>query len=149
MTTPPARQTRYAASTAPTIAGKPDDTDRPEDEEAAFEAWRLRELQRIKRDLDAEAAVAAEQAETLRRRNLSDAERAREDAELERAGLKVFRKEKKAWGFLQVRRSNGQLATRSHGERSSLRWGGSGTTVLCPCHLGARAEVPPQGCLLH
>ena len=82
-------------------AGRPDDTDRPEEEEADLEAWKLRELRRLKRDAEAGAAEAAEAAETERRRRLTDEERAREDAALEAAGLKVFRKDKERMNFLQ------------------------------------------------
>jgi microfibrillar-associated protein 1 len=90
-----------AAAEATEMAGKPDDTDRPEDDEAEFSAWRLREMRRIAREVEASAAAAAEAAETARRRGLTDAERAAEDAALAAAGLKVFAKDKRAWGFLQ------------------------------------------------
>jgi len=73
---------------------RPNDTDKPEDEDKDFEEWRLRELQRIKRDMDEEAKIAMEVAETERRRKLTPEERAREDKELEAQGLKIFHKEK-------------------------------------------------------
>lgn len=53
------------------------------------------------RDKDAAEAFERERAETLRRRALTAEERAREDAELEKQGLKVFKKEKEQMGFLQ------------------------------------------------
>jgi microfibrillar-associated protein 1 len=74
-------------------AARPDDADRPEEEDADFAAWRLRELARILRDATARTAAAAEAAETERRRGLSDAARAAEDAALEAAGLRVIKRE--------------------------------------------------------
>ena len=52
-------------------AGKPDDVDRPEDEEAAFSAWQLRELQRVKSEAAVRAEAAEEAAETERRQVLT------------------------------------------------------------------------------
>jgi hypothetical protein len=72
-------------------ASRPDDADRPEDADADFAAWRLRELARVLRDASARGASAAEAAETERRRALSDEARAEEDAALEAAGLRTAR----------------------------------------------------------
>lgn len=108
----------------------PDDEDKEEEQEEEYQKWKLREMQRLKRcacsqpppacvcvgwgvrrlttvwppvsrDKDAAEAFERERAETLRRRALTAEERAREDAELERQGLKVFKKEKEQMGFLQ------------------------------------------------
>lgn len=81
--------------------GKPDDTDRIEDEEREYEAWKLRELRRLARDALAAETALREASETARRRTLTPEERAKEDALLEAQGLKVFRKTKEKWGFLQ------------------------------------------------
>ncbi len=78
----------------------PDDTDDPADE-SEFDAWRIREMKRLQRDVEARRKMEAEAAEVLRRRGLTEEERAAEDAELERRGLKVFAKEKVQWNFLQ------------------------------------------------
>lgn len=83
------------------LRDKPDDTDRPEEEEAELEAWKLREMRRMVREMEAGQAAEAEAAETLRRRNLTDEERAIEDRELEKQGLKVFVKQKREWKFMQ------------------------------------------------
>ncbi|KAG0264361.1 Microfibrillar-associated protein 1 [Mortierella polycephala] len=57
-----------------------DDTDGL-DEEAEFEAWKLRELKRIKRDREELEAREAEKAEIERRRELTEEERVKEDME--------------------------------------------------------------------
>lgn len=77
---------------------RPDDTDRPEAAEEDLRAWRLRELKRIHRDLDAARAIAEEAAETARRRGLTDKERAMEDAA---TGSRVFEKTRERRGFLE------------------------------------------------
>ncbi|KCV72701.1 hypothetical protein H696_00280 [Fonticula alba] len=58
-----------AASFAETVV---DDTDAPGDEEEAYAAWRLRELARMKRDLDQQQQRERDQAEKLRRSTLTD-----------------------------------------------------------------------------
>ncbi|KAI0236595.1 hypothetical protein L0F63_002536 [Massospora cicadina] len=55
-----------------------DDTDGI-DQEAEFEAWKLRELRRIKRDAEEKAEHEREQAEIERRRNMTEEERVKED----------------------------------------------------------------------
>lgn len=81
---------------------RPDDTDRPEEAEADFEEWRLREMRRLKRETDAAAATVLDAAETARRRALSPEQREREDRELEASGAKVFfSKAKEKWAFMQ------------------------------------------------
>ncbi|ETW02256.1 hypothetical protein H310_05807 [Aphanomyces invadans] len=74
----------------------PDDTDglNPEQEQ---KEWELRELRRLKRDRDAREEREREAAETLRRRNMTDEEREKEDAALG----KRTEKEKKKWKFMQ------------------------------------------------
>ncbi|KAJ2699181.1 hypothetical protein H4218_002806 [Coemansia sp. IMI 209128] len=57
-----------------------DDTD-DIDVEAEFEAWRQRELLRIKREKDAREAVDLEEAERERRNNMSEGEKYAEDME--------------------------------------------------------------------
>ena len=59
--------------------------------------WRLRELNRLKRDIEAREELELEKAETLRRRNLSEEERRKEDEQLK----KNVPKEKAKWNFLQ------------------------------------------------
>ena len=49
------------------------------DEEKEYEAWKLRELKRLKRDFLERTTFEREQAEILRRRNLTDVERRKED----------------------------------------------------------------------
>ena len=80
---------------------RPDDSDIPENADAEFEEWRLRELRRLKRDSDAAAAAALEISETARRRALAPEARELEDRALEQQGLKVFRKVKEKWRFMQ------------------------------------------------
>ena len=65
-------------------SNRPDDTDDPEDM-VEFEAWKIRELGRIRRDHDARMRIREEQVEVMRRRGLTDEQREQEDA-LERAG---------------------------------------------------------------
>lgn len=78
-------------------AGLPDDTDDPEDAEA-FELWRVRELTRLKRDIDAKMTLEMDRAETLRRRNMTAEQRKKEDERLAK-DKPVVQKEK--WNFLQ------------------------------------------------
>ncbi|KAJ1896608.1 hypothetical protein LPJ66_003890 [Kickxella alabastrina] len=60
-----------------------DDTD-DVDPEAEFEAWKLRELLRIKRDKEEGEVVDLEEQERERRRNMSEAEKYAEDIEIVR-----------------------------------------------------------------
>mmetsp|Transcript_5505 Transcript_5505/g.8970 ORF Transcript_5505/g.8970 Transcript_5505/m.8970 type:complete len:242 (+) Transcript_5505:778-1503(+) len=64
-----------------------DDTDGV-DEEAEYQAWEFREMKRLKRAQDQAQARELEAQETERRRNLTDEERAAEDAELVKQGLR-------------------------------------------------------------
>ncbi|KAJ1676555.1 hypothetical protein EV182_007959, partial [Spiromyces aspiralis] len=57
-----------------------DDTDGV-DEEAEYNAWRLRELRRLKRYKEEREAADLEEAERERRRNMTEEERVREDME--------------------------------------------------------------------
>jgi microfibrillar-associated protein 1 len=70
---------------------------RPLDTQPPTQPTQLRELFRIKRDREQRQARAKEKAEVERRRNLTDAERAAEDAAL---GLNQP-KEKAKWKFMQ------------------------------------------------
>mmetsp|Transcript_31618 Transcript_31618/g.50479 ORF Transcript_31618/g.50479 Transcript_31618/m.50479 type:complete len:435 (+) Transcript_31618:171-1475(+) len=72
---------------------RPDDTDGI-DEEAEYDAWKVRELKRLKRDHDKKVERENEATETLRRRGLTDAERSREDAALGKT-VKVEQGEKR------------------------------------------------------
>uniref|UniRef100_A0A061QYR8 Microfibrillar-associated protein 1 n=1 Tax=Tetraselmis sp. GSL018 TaxID=582737 RepID=A0A061QYR8_9CHLO len=73
-------------------------TDDDDDEEAEFEAWKQRELRRIKRERDAKEAAEKEAAERERLRNMTEEER----AAWELANPKVEpHKEKKKWRFMQ------------------------------------------------
>ncbi|CEG84972.1 hypothetical protein RMATCC62417_18712 [Rhizopus microsporus] len=75
----------------------PDDTDKV-DEEAEYEAWKLRELARIKRDREARIAREREEEEIQRRRELPEEVRLKED--LQRAE-ETRNKEKGQYTFLQ------------------------------------------------
>ena len=55
----------------------------------------------VRRDKEERDEKIREQQETERRRKLTPAERAAEDKELERQGLKVFKKAKQKWQFMQ------------------------------------------------
>ena len=81
------------------FADMPDDDDEL-DELEEFEAWKLRELRRVRRERHEREAEAREKAELERRRNLSDAERAKED-EAFRAQRGDAGKDKAQWKFLQ------------------------------------------------
>lgn len=70
-----------------------------EDEEVAFELWKVRELKRIKRDHDAEEEREKELREVERLRNMTEEERM---AELERNPRKITNKSKKGkYKFMQ------------------------------------------------
>ncbi|CEG72169.1 hypothetical protein RMATCC62417_07767 [Rhizopus microsporus] len=75
----------------------PDDTDKV-DEEAEYEAWKLRELARIKRDREARIAREREEEEIQRRRELPEEVRLKED--LQKAE-ETRNKEKGQYTFLQ------------------------------------------------
>ena len=53
-----------------------------------YAAWKLREMRRLKRDLEKLQGAEMEKAETLRRRGLSDKERRKEDEELVKLGVR-------------------------------------------------------------
>src|SRR5690606_22832384 len=67
------------------------------DEVLEYEAWRVREMRRIKRALEEREEMEREKAEVERRRNMTDEERLRED---EAAG-RFKEKEKEKWKFMQ------------------------------------------------
>ena len=81
------------------FAEMPDDNDEI-DELEEFDAWKLRELKRVRRERQERQAEAKEKEELERRRNLTDSERAREDAAF-RAQRADAGKEKGQWKFLQ------------------------------------------------
>jgi microfibrillar-associated protein 1 len=62
--------------------GLDNDPTEPAEQEAEYAAWRLRELARVKRDLDERRKVAGDAAEVARRRNMTDEEIMAEDREL-------------------------------------------------------------------
>ena len=74
-----------------------DDTDGL-DEEAERDAWKLRELRRIKRDREEMSELAREQEEVERRRGMTDAERIADD---KAAGIDRFHREKGQQKFMQ------------------------------------------------
>ncbi|KAI9995814.1 hypothetical protein PInf_012882 [Phytophthora infestans] len=74
----------------------PDDTDGL-DPAQEYRDWELREMRRIKRDLDRKEQHRKEEEETQRRRNMTEEERAVEDAKLK----KNEPKEKKKLKFMQ------------------------------------------------
>mmetsp|Transcript_26159 Transcript_26159/g.66431 ORF Transcript_26159/g.66431 Transcript_26159/m.66431 type:complete len:283 (+) Transcript_26159:3-851(+) len=81
------------------FAEMPDDDD-DIDELGEFDAWKVRELRRVRREREERLAEAREKAELERRRNLTDEERAKEDAEF-LAGKAHANEEKAQWKFLQ------------------------------------------------
>ncbi|OQR80704.1 hypothetical protein ACHHYP_17286 [Achlya hypogyna] len=91
------REQEMAADESTDIDDLPDDTDNVDPEKERQE-WELREMRRLKRDKDEREEQARELAETLRRRNLTDEERERED----RASGKLKDDEEKVkWKFMQ------------------------------------------------
>jgi microfibrillar-associated protein 1 len=78
-------------------SGLPDDADDLEDP-VEFEAWRLREVQRLARDRKERHAFEHDKAETERRRGLTEGERAAEDLA---AGKGAKEGEKEKWKFMQ------------------------------------------------
>ena len=78
-------------------AGVPDDTDFPENEDAALDAWHARELARLVRDRTKRREQEEEKQETARRRGLSDKERRAEDD----AAGKFEDKSREQRGFMQ------------------------------------------------
>ncbi|CAO1637873.1 unnamed protein product [Parajaminaea phylloscopi] len=77
-----------------------DDTDGL-DPEAEFAAWRIRELQRIKREWEAEEAKEVEENERARREAMTDAQRDEEDMARAEAGRKEAREQRGKMGFMQ------------------------------------------------
>jgi hypothetical protein len=63
----------------------PDDTDGA-DEEGELRAWEIREMRRLQEAVESGLARVRERQDVERRRNLTDAERAREDAEVAAGG---------------------------------------------------------------
>jgi len=79
----------------------PDDDD-DMDEEEQYNIWKFRELERVLDEKEAREAQAKEAAEILRRRNLTDEERATEDAaDKERQHRLGKMQDKGKWGFMQ------------------------------------------------
>lgn len=77
-----------------------DDTDGL-DPEAEFAAWRIRELQRIKRDWEEEEAKEAEEAERVRRAAMTEAERDAEDQARADQGRQEAKEARGKMGFMQ------------------------------------------------
>merc|ERR1712086_534786 len=77
----------------------PDDDD-DLDEEEQYNAWKFRELERVLNEREAREAQAKEAAEVLRRRNLTDEERAAEDA-VDKELQDKRKGDKGKWGFMQ------------------------------------------------
>ena len=63
------------------LDGLPDDRDNLEEEDAARDAWEVRELERLLQDWDAERERQAVARDRARRRTLTDAECLREDGD--------------------------------------------------------------------
>lgn len=77
-------------------AGLPDDTD----DVMEFDAWKIREIMRIKRDTEEREAMIREQEEVRRRREMTDEQRAEEDRKLG-ISREHTKEEKPKWKFLQ------------------------------------------------
>ena len=71
------------------------------DDDVEYEAWKLRELKRLKRDIEEREADAFEKAELLRRRNMTDEERLAEDKLLGKQTAEEARQNKPKMKFLQ------------------------------------------------
>mmetsp|Transcript_21972 Transcript_21972/g.56315 ORF Transcript_21972/g.56315 Transcript_21972/m.56315 type:complete len:481 (-) Transcript_21972:25-1467(-) len=92
------RKEHEAENAGPTKEQQEVVTDDDDDEEAEFEAWKLRELARIKRERDAKDRAEKEAAEREQLKNMTEAER----AAWELANPKVQPvKEKQKWNFMQ------------------------------------------------
>lgn len=78
-------------------AGLPDDYDDPNDEEEEYNLWKIREIKRMKREMEFKEESIRDVNEINRRRNMTDEERYQEDVKLG----KFQEKEKKQWKFLQ------------------------------------------------
>ena len=76
--------------------GRIDDTDDPADEDAQFELWKVREMNRLKRDSEQRELAAIEKKDLERRREMTEEERIEEDK-----ALGKFSKEKKQMKFMQ------------------------------------------------
>ncbi len=74
-----------------------DDTDGV-DPEAEYDAWKMRELKRIKRQKEEEERIRKEYEELERRRNMTDAERRQDELD---AGIDRFNKDKGQQKFMQ------------------------------------------------
>jgi microfibrillar-associated protein 1 len=81
-------------------AGIPEDVS-DYDDDYEYEAWKLRELKRLKRDFEERQIVILEKAEILRRRNLTDEERKLEDKLLGKETWEEAREHKEKYKFLQ------------------------------------------------
>jgi microfibrillar-associated protein 1 len=85
-----------AATDVDSDAGCPDDGD-DEDDEEAYQDWKLREMGRIKREADVRIEDVLDKAELIRRRNMSADERYAEDLKNGR----FDKRDKAKWGYLQ------------------------------------------------
>ncbi|OQR92898.1 hypothetical protein THRCLA_08589 [Thraustotheca clavata] len=91
------REQEQTADESTDVDDMPDDTDGLDPEKERQE-WEIREMRRLKRDNDEREERDREIAETIRRRNLTDEEREKED----RASGKLKDNEEKAkWKFMQ------------------------------------------------
>jgi microfibrillar-associated protein 1 len=77
----------------------PDDTDHPENELEEYEKWKLREFERIRRDLEEREREAGEKEEIERRRQLTDEQREVENKKL--GSDKTEHKEGRKYNFMQ------------------------------------------------
>jgi len=81
--------------------GNPDN-DETFDEEIEFEAWKVREITRLKRDMEEREVLIQEKEELMRRRNMTDEERMAEDRQLGKLKtLDEIKNEKSKWKFMQ------------------------------------------------
>jgi microfibrillar-associated protein 1 len=110
-------------------AGLPDDSDETGEEDKEFDAWRVREMARMKREAETREAMMLEAQDLERRRNMTDEERLAEDIRLG----KFQEKEKKKWRFLQKYYHKGVF----YMDDSSLSATGS-------TKIGTRLDVPQE-----
>jgi len=80
--------------------GLPDDYD-DEDDDHEYEAWKIRELGRLKRDSEYKEKLIMEQKEIIRRRQMTNEERLLEDIRTNKLNEDKAKSKKAKWKYLQ------------------------------------------------